>query len=295
MAKTLSEVSVSTDTFLTFVQKTNYAINAISTECLTANTDANGALTVGNTRLNGIFSANVIAVITELRGGNVSSAGLLTISSNTNVTGAQVNIASNTVLSGANVYVSGAITTLANNTFKANATYDIWKLTTNSTVHEITSNVRTFIINGNGSISANLTVTNRVTANALVANSFTGNTVATVDLTTNSMVLATSVTNQYVSINAATTATQLVDFFATSYTSGKLLIQTKDMNSASYGATELLLLYTGTDVMMTEYAIMHSNGVLGSFSANANSTHIKLYVTPTVANLTVKVAKTLIS
>lgn len=299
MAKTLSQVTVATDTFLAWVQKTNDAVNAISTECLTANSDANGALTVGNTRLNGIMSANTFAVITELRGGNVQSSGLLSITSNTNVTGGQMNVSSNLVLSAANLYVSGLLTTVANVTFKSNTTYNMMILTANSTAKAITANVDTFTIVGN-LVIGNATLTN-VSITSASVNVLSGNTVNTVSVMGNTVTVGQgSLVNFHTgvtTVNTQTTSVQLIDSYTIGYNTAKLLIEAKDQNANAWLATEMLILQDGAlgTTYTTEYAILLSNGSLGTFSANCNTTHVRVYMTPTVANSTVKIVKMLIS
>lgn len=292
MAKTLSQVAVSTDTFLAFVQKTNYAINAISTECLTANTDANGASTTGNSVLNGIFSANTIAV-TELRGGNVQSSAALNVSSNVNFTGSQINVSANINLSGSNVYFSGTLTSVANVTIKSNSTFDVLKLLANSTVKTFTANLDTATFNSNVVISKNVSSIDTLSANNLIAS----NTLTTVNLSVSNLVSNTLSINairmEYETINTTGTSVQLIGSYPVEYSTGKVVLSMKDLNANSIQSGEFLILYDGGTIYMTEYAILTSNAVLGSFSANANATVVRIYATPTVANTTVKLTKTL--
>jgi hypothetical protein len=298
MAKTLSEVALATDTFFAWVQKTNYAINAISTECLTANTDANGALTVGNTQLNGIFTANTIAVGSALRGGNVQSSGPLTISSNTIINGSQANISANVTITGANVSIDGMVTTSANVTFRANSSYTLAFFTANTTAKIYQANVDTFIIHGNVSMTANLNVSNTIGANI-----FTSNTVNTTNANVANLVVTTlrvgtvSSSHRMDFDSAATigTSAQLISTYAVGSKVGKLVISVQNDNANAFMATEILILNDGGTTYTTEYALLASNGNLGTFSANCNTTFVRVYMTPTVANTTVKIAKMLLS
>lgn len=86
MAKSITPVNITTETFGVLYTRLNEVINAISTEVVTANSSANGALTVGNGYVQGIFGANVLYAVSELRGGNGASSGNLVVSSNANFT-----------------------------------------------------------------------------------------------------------------------------------------------------------------------------------------------------------------
>jgi hypothetical protein len=85
MAKTITPINTATDTFNTWVTQTNTIIDTIATEVMTANVNANGAFVTGNSQLFGIFTANVVAVYNELRGGNVQATGALLITSDATV------------------------------------------------------------------------------------------------------------------------------------------------------------------------------------------------------------------
>lgn len=295
MAKTLSEIDIDEDDFLGWYTKTNYAINAISTECLTANTDANGALTVGNSALNGIFTANVIAVPT-LRGGNVQSSGHINVSSNAKFSGAQVNVSANVYITGANIQFDGLLTTTSNVTLKSNSTFVVVSVTGNSTVKELVANAD-FTITGNVSISKNVSSINYLSSNVI-----TGNTVGANALTANSITTANAfvgnstlhVLNDYVLINTTGTSTQLLTSYSINYKLAKILISASDQNANAVLGSEILLINDGgTTVYSTEYAILASNGIISTFTANANSTVVRLYATPTVANTTIKLSRTL--
>lgn len=108
------------DSFSGWLEQTNKLIYDMGSVVLTAaavnepNT-TNGAWTTGNTNLEGSFSANVVAVYDTLRGGTVSQSGLLTISSNTTFTGANVIINSNTSINGTNTNITSNGTIFTSN------------------------------------------------------------------------------------------------------------------------------------------------------------------------------------
>jgi len=62
----------------------------------------------------------------------------------------------------------------------------------------------------------------------------------------------------------------------------------KDNAANGYHAQKMVVLQNGTDIDLTEYALVFSNAALATFSANANSTHARVYITPTSANTTIK-------
>lgn len=71
------------DTFQTWLARTNTIINIISSNAVTADSTVNGSFTSGNVYVEGSFAANTVAM-TTLRGGNVQSATVLTVTGNVN-------------------------------------------------------------------------------------------------------------------------------------------------------------------------------------------------------------------
>jgi hypothetical protein len=97
MSKQIVVVNPATDTFDSLISKTNELINAVNTEVVTVNSTS-GA-TIGNGFVTGIFGANTL-VATTIRGGNVGTTTLVTVSSNLTVSG---------VTSAANVNSTGVV------------------------------------------------------------------------------------------------------------------------------------------------------------------------------------------
>ena len=79
MAESITPVSVASNTWVDLITAVNNTITVISDRAVTVNTSSSGAITTGNAYVNGIFSANVVAVRGALRGGNVGSNAVLTI------------------------------------------------------------------------------------------------------------------------------------------------------------------------------------------------------------------------
>lgn len=154
---------------------------------------------------------------------------------------------------------------------------------------------------GNTLSLANLTVYSNTIFNEvyiMVGNSTQNIVTNSTSMTVNSTVNQTS----FVS-NTTGTSVHIVDNFAiNTYRGGQYTISIKDTTTSAnaYQISHLLVLQAGAtdNAFVTEYGIITSNasvGQLGVFSANANSTHVKLNFTPSVANSTLKGSRTLIA
>ena len=197
MAKTISQINTASDTFQVWVDRTNDLANVVSIEVVTANNETGGALTTGNAYVNGIFSVATLSANTELRGGNVDTSAVLTITSNVAITDTELSI-NESVFSSINVQTSG-------------------------------------------------------------------------------------------------TSEQIVDNFdLTTYQAAEYVVSIKDNAANGYQVSKLILLHDTGDAYVTEYGVIYSNGMLGTFSANANVTHSRLTVTPTQSNTQLKISRTLI-
>jgi hypothetical protein len=78
MAISTANVNTTTDTFNDWVNKTNNVATIISNNCITANGSLSN--TIGNSYLNGSFSANTLIALDAIRGGNNTTANVLNIS-----------------------------------------------------------------------------------------------------------------------------------------------------------------------------------------------------------------------
>lgn len=81
MSRTISNVVIASDTFGSWVSKTNEVATAFA-ETVTVKANTSGDLSTGNGFVVGIFGANTLTT-TNIRGGNVTTSGNLTIISNT--------------------------------------------------------------------------------------------------------------------------------------------------------------------------------------------------------------------
>lgn len=142
MSVSIANVNLSTDTFQNWLDKTNQILDKVSTVVVTTAANTTGGVTAGNASVNGIFSANVIAVGGGIRGGTVAA-------------GANLNITSNVVFSGANV--GGAVTNF--NLSSSNVIIDSTATTISGGTLTVTSNANfksnTIFINTAGRVGVN--------------------------------------------------------------------------------------------------------------------------------------------
>jgi len=76
---------------------------------------------------------------------------------------------------------------------------------------------------------------------------------------------------------ASTSATVVDSWPVATYRSAKYLIQvTQDSN---HQVSEIMIIHNGTTTLMTEYAVLETNGVLASFSSDVNAGNARLLIT----------------
>ena len=92
------------------------------------------------------------------------------------------------------------------------------------------------------------------------------------------------------SASIGTAATQYVadTYSATTHRTSKYLIELAIDSDNKYHATEVLLTHNGTTVFMTQYNHVTSDSSLGEFDADINSGNVRLLVTPSLNNTTIK-------
>lgn len=103
----------------------------------------------------------------------------------------------------------------------------------------------------------------------------------------------------WVSVNettfADTTPAAVVTYNTASYHAGEFTVYVNDTTANGKHFSKILTLFDGTDVDFTEYAVIQSNGSIGSFSANVSGTNVRLFFTPTAATSKVSVIENLVS
>jgi hypothetical protein len=194
-------------------------------------------------------------------------------------------------------------------------TFDSWIAATNSAIYALQSIVVTASPTGAGDYTyGNGYVQGILGANTLVATNIRSGNVqganSTLYIQSNTAFSGNSVSvNGYVSVGQGlsvyqsanlvvnSSAGQVIDTFSnSSFRTVKYVISIKDNNANNYQATEIMLLQSGGNVYVTEYATLISNSSLAQFSANVASGNVNLLYTPGVStNSTINIVKTMVS
>ena len=117
--------------------------------------------------------------------------------------------------------------------------------------------------------------------------------------TVSSLVSNTTVSgNSFImSGNVATTSTTgalTLDIFdKTIYRTAVYVVQVTDNTNSTYHSEQVMLIHDGTNVYQTEYAMMYTSGLLGTFNSSIAGTQLSLTFTATAAtNKTIRVVRT---
>ena len=117
MAVNLSNVYPISDTFDTWITKTNIGLGVISTVAVTTSPNTVGGYTSGNAYVDGIFSANTLVAVDGIRGGSVTDSGVLTLLSSVDSQLSFINVfttAANVVITGSGKTMNIAVPTTVN-------------------------------------------------------------------------------------------------------------------------------------------------------------------------------------
>jgi len=206
-------------------------------------------------------------------------------------------------------------------------TFDYWRNRTNELADAMTNKTITVDSNtatGNaaitGTFSANVLFLGNTTVN-LTSNSTSivfGNTVQNTVVNTSSIFISNSTSNLTISIpttsqyangkfflnangsftlvealikgnieTSGTTNTEINNFLTNTFSSAEYLLAVKDNNANNYQSSKILITHDVDNAYLSEYAIIVSNNYVGSFFANSNTSHVRLYFEPTSSNTTI--------
>lgn len=192
-----------------------------------------------------------------------------------------------------------------------------------SRTNEIAYALSTYVVTVSNPVNGNAVVNGYISSNNLVATTLRGGNISTSGVLTvtsnlavngvsftvgnssvNTVINSTSITiNSYqvlpvlYSVNTQTTGTsaQLIDYFSkTTYRGADYVCTITDNSANAYQINKLILVHDVGSTYLSSYGIIWSNTNLGTFSANANSTHVTLFFTPTISNSQVKAIKTVV-
>lgn len=198
-------------------------------------------------------------------------------------------------------------------------TFDYWRVRTNELAYAMSTQVVTTDSNtatGNAAISGALTSNSLITGNSTV-NVFSNSTSITLSNSTVSFSITKptaaqvssglyylNANNSWSSLYSPTTnnsvtttgtSAQLIDSYSmTSYNAAEYVLSIVDNDANNHSVTKLVSFHDTANAYITEYALMYSNSTPGTFSANANTTHVRLYIAPTSSNATIKIGRVIV-
>lgn len=275
MAKNFNQIVIATDTFAQWLQLSNQMANAYKNVVTTA-TNTAGDTTSGNAFVSGIIGGNTVVVNYQMRGGTVDTAANLAVVSNVTFSGANSTLTSN-------VFVNSANLTVNANTFAITGVGggNAITISTNSTFTNSVFISHVLTLQGDTTVVNSSSFSNSVSVSGPISLS---NTMSFPDNTMGSN-----------SVTASTSAALIVDSFSGStFRGGKYVISVKDNGNSTFQMTEILLMHDDVTGYTTEYATLRSSANnLAIFSANLSGSTVRLWATPSVANSTYKVSKSL--
>lgn len=223
MAKNIANVVVASDTFASWISRTNQLADAMTNYAVTVESNTTGATVTGNGSITGIFAANTIAISTALRGGTVAASANLIVSSNVSFQGAVLYSSSNLDIQVANasinasaLYIRGGLANVTSNVSVSTTNVSI--IAANSALSggnvHVTSNTQVNAAN----IALNATNTTisgttlNITSNVdIVTASLNANAVTTINgnttVTGNNLILRANTTNVYLQLQSNGTTT----------------------------------------------------------------------------------------
>lgn len=217
MSTNIDLLEITSDTWLTLINRVNQVSGVITNETMTACTTSTG-VTVGDAQLKGTFVANTIVASGILRGGNSILSDTLYVPSSVVFSGATINSTSS-------IFQNGNTTFTGNTIINANNTTNAITIVANTTTSNITvgTSLVTFSPNVIFKDTANVVSTLRVGTN----NSITSNNITLTNPNSVISIGGTGVVNSTFANVTCQNANNLGNFGASTYTrtSGNYIIQ----------------------------------------------------------------------
>ena len=298
-----NQVNVGTGVTLHHTNGVQVGGNTLHTSGLTLNHfNVSGISTISQLDIsNGINVSGVITATDAIFSGNVSVAGTITYEDVTNVDSIGIITARNSAVIKAGtattaLLVEGdtrivGILTIGTSSITLDGDVNQVNVGTGVTIHH-TNGVQ---VGGNTLHTSGLTL-NHVTISGI---STISQLEISTDLNISGVVTSTSyvLPDGLVSSGITTTSTfseTVIDSFsASSYRTAKYQVQIT--RGSEYQATEIFLIHDGTTTYQTEYAVISTGSVLGTFNADISEGNVRLLVTPSSSeSTTFKLIKTLV-
>lgn len=240
MATTIASINTSTDTFQSWVDKTNDIIGDMTTVVVTTENSTNGGQTSGNAHVTGILSGSTLVAGTGLRGGTVSSSSTLNI-----VSGVNLNPPSASTFD-----IQGAVATTMNGNLTVTGsgkTFTVNNTTTNlqSATTNITSSTLSVGAGVSTTFAGNLNVTGTANIGTIAVNSITASANSTINAT-----LTVTEDSEFTSTGAITipVGTELQRPTAAT---GMIRFNTDDQRFEGYDSTNWASIGGGAEVSAT--------------------------------------------
>lgn len=253
---------------------------------------------LGNTQLteNTLNFANVIITKDEIRIGNstvnvVINSSMIVVPTIASSNSLDIpfldlgNTTVNTYVNGSHIRLGGLMTANQTNWNAGNSTVFSYQVQTGLGVANTVGNT---VINANGLTVQNSTV-NFTFTKPTAAQKATGDYWLNANNTWSQVPAAANNGDSSGQFDTTGTSAQLFhSYLLTGLRTVEYTVSIKNNTANGYQAQKILCLNTDGDIDMTEFAIMFSNGIQGVFTANSNTTHGRLWITPTASNTTIK-------
>ena len=304
-----TDTTVETDTLQTVTGRgatSNVATISLTGGTASTNTTSGTLVVTGGVGISGALNVGGSVTIT----GNLTVDGTTTTVNSTTVTVDDKNIELGSVASPDNTTADGGGITLKGTTDKTlnwiNATgawtsSEHFNLASGKAYYINTNSVLNATTLGSGVVNSSLTKVG-LTSAGFVKSDASGNlsvdtstyltsytetdTLATVtgrgNTTNSGIIQQASSTNVFartaVTATVATTSATAVDTWATAtYRSAKYVVQI--VQGSNYQVSEILVIHDGSTTYMTEFAVLETNGALGTFTSAINGSNVELRVT----------------
>jgi hypothetical protein len=246
-----------TNTFDFWRSRTNELAYAMSNSAVTVNSNT----ATGNAAITGTFTANTLITNTS------------TVNTSISVGNSTVNAVVNST---SITFGNSSVVRVINTTY---VSFDSYVSVGNSTVNSVSNSSYLLISNSSASISLSSPTAAQIANNQYYLNANSKWAIPPIPYI--------PISNGIVSTSG--TSAQIVDYYPmATYNTVDYTIAGINGSANGYCATKLVVYHDTGNAYITEYAVMYSNAALGVFSANANTTHVRLYITPTPNILTLK-------
>jgi hypothetical protein len=243
--------TANTNTFDYWRNRTNELADAMTNKTVTV--ESNTA--TGNAAITGTFSANVLFL------------GNTTVNSTSNSTSIVFgNTVQNTVVNTSSITFGNTVQNTVVNTSS---------ITFGNTVQNTVVNTSSiFISNSTSNLTISIPTTSQYANGKFFLNA------------NGSFTLVEALIKGNIE-TSGTTNTEINNYLTNTFASAEYLLAVKDNNANNYQSSKILITHDVDNAYLSEYAIIVSNNYVGSFFANSNTSHVRLYFNPTSTNTTI--------